>query len=213
VNPNTPASSLHTVGALSEADLNPNPFRQFAEWFNQALSSNLPEPTAMTLATASKNGVPSARIVLLKGFDDRGFIFYTNYESQKGRELEENPRAALVFYWSALERQIRISGIVTKVSRDESESYFGTRPFGSRCGAWASQQSRVIANREVLDKRAEDLLTQYKDKTVPLPPYWGGYCVSPTEIEFWQGRSSRLHDRFRYTRVAANQWRIERLAP
>lgn len=167
----------------------------------------------MTLATASKDGFPSARIVLLKGFTELGFVFYTNYESQKGRELAENPRATLLFYWSALERQVSISGNVSKVSREESEAYFGTRPFGSRCGAWASNQSQVIPNRDVLDQRLEQLLASYKDKPIPTPPYWGGYCVAPVRFEFWQGRPNRLHDRFRYSRLSSSEWRIERLSP
>lgn len=167
----------------------------------------------MTLATASKEGMPSARIVLLKSFDESGFVFFTNYESQKGRELIENPTAALVFYWALLEQQIRIIGSVSKVSREESEGYFGSRPWANRIGAWASHQSQTIMNREGLDRRTEHLMIQYKDKDVPLPAYWGGFRVSPERIEFWQSRPSRLHDRFLYTRLPENGWQIDRLSP
>lgn len=213
MNPTPFPASQYSSGPLLESDLHPNPFEQFRHWFERALTSNVPEPTAMTLATASKDGFPSARIVLLKGFNELGFVFYTNYESQKGRELAENPRATLLFFWSALERQVSISGNVSKVSREESEAYFGTRPFGSRCGAWASNQSQVIPNRDVLDQRLEQLLANYKDKPIPIPPYWGGYCVAPVRFEFWQGRPNRLHDRFRYSRLSPSEWRIERLSP
>jgi len=166
----------------------------------------------MTLATAGKAGRPSARIVLLKGVDERGFIFYTNYESRKGRELAENANAALAFYWPELERQVRASGTVSKLSREESDKYFQSRPRGHQLGAWVSTQSDVIANRGVLEKRLQQFEKRYPD-TVPLPPFWGGYILSPTEIEFWQGRPNRLHDRFRYTKQANGNWLIERLAP
>ena len=168
---------------------------------------------AVTLATATRDGIPSARMVLLKGHDRNGFVFYTNYESQKARELSENPRACLVFFWSSLDRQIRIVGTVTKISREESEAYFRTRPRGSQIGAWASQQDEVLPNREVLDTKAAEIAQTYEGKDVPLPPSWGGYRVSPTSIEFWQGREDRLHDRLRYTRRADGSWRIERLSP
>lgn len=167
----------------------------------------------MTLATSSKEGAPSARIVLLKAFDDRGFSFYTNYESPKGRDLADNPRAALVFFWPTLQRQIRINGNVAKVSVEESRQYFCARPFGSRCGAWASKQSEVIQGREDLEARFAKLTAEYQNKEVPLPPYWGGYRVTPTVIEFWQGRPSRLHDRFRYTLQNGGGWKLERLSP
>jgi len=167
----------------------------------------------MTLATASRDGTPSARIVLLKGYDDRGFTFFTNYESAKGKELLENPRAALVFFWPELKHQIRISGTVSKVAREESETYFRLRPIGSRIGAWASRQSQVLRNREELDQRVAELTRQYEGKDVPLPPHWGGYRLAPETFEFWQGRESRLHDRFRYQRVSEREWKIERLSP
>jgi pyridoxamine 5'-phosphate oxidase len=170
-------------------------------------------PNAMTLATATKDGTPSARVVLLKDFDESGFVFYTNYDSAKGKELDENPVAALCFYWSELGRQIRISGTVTKTSREESEAYFHTRPIDSQLGAWASDQSEVIAGRAVLEAKMEEMSTKYKDKIIPLPPYWGGYRVAPVVIEFWQNRSSRLHDRIRYRLVDRTRWVVERLAP
>lgn len=198
---------------LRRADLHPDPIRQFDEWFQRALAANIPEPNAMTLATAGPDGQPSARIVLLKGCDARGFTFFTNYESPKGRELEANPRAALVFFWPTLERQVRVTGRVTKVSRAESEEYFHRRPVEHQLGAWASRQSQVLATREELDRRFEDLRQQFAGKTVPLPPYWGGYRLWPEVIEFWQARPGRLHDRFRYTREASGGWRIDRLSP
>ena len=199
---------------LNESDLDPNPVRQFDRWFKQALAAQLPEPTAMTLATATKQGVPSARIVLLKEYDERGFAFFTNYESQKGRELAENPLAALVLHWVILERQVRIVGSVSRVSREESENYFRIRPKASRLGAIASHQSQVIGNRAELDDRVSQLTLEYQNsEDIPLPSYWGGFRVMPDLIEFWQGRRSRLHDRFRYTRLAFGVWRIDRLSP
>jgi pyridoxamine 5'-phosphate oxidase len=198
---------------LSEADLDPNPFQQFQKWFQQALDAQLSEPNAMTLATATRDGKPSARIVLLKGFDERGFVFYTNYESRKGRELEENPHASLVFYWGELDRQVCTTGQVSRVSREESETYFHSRPEDSQLGAWASQQSEVISGRRVLEDRFRQLAADYQKKPIPLPPYWGGFRVAPDVIEFWQGRPSRLHDRLRYTLQSDHRWLIERLAP
>ena len=198
---------------LDEADLDPDPLRQFGVWLAEAQAAEVPEPTAMTLATATRDGEPSARIVLLKGLDERGFVFYTNYESQKGRELAENPRAALTFYWPALERQVRITGEVAPVSRDESRAYFNSRPLGSRLGASLSRQSQVIADRSVLEAEFLRLQAEYADGNVPLPDFWGGYRVAPSRIEFWQGRPSRLHDRLRYTRGPDGGWRIERLSP
>lgn len=198
---------------LRETDANPDPFQQFQTWFDQALAAQLPEPNAMTLATAAKDGKPSARIVLLKGFDERGFKFYTNYQSHKGQELAENPQAALVFWWAELERQVRIEGQVEKVSAQESDEYFHSRPFNSRLGAWASEQSQVVESREVLERRWQELKTKYENQDVPRPPDWGGFRVIPSAIEFWQGRPSRLHDRLLYHRLDDGKWKIERLSP
>ena len=203
----------YALAGLEESDLDSNPFNQFDKWFQQALAAGLPEPNAMTLATATLDGKPSARIVLLKGFDERGFVFFTNYESRKGRELLANPQAALVCYWIELERQVRISGRVSRVSAEESEEYFQSRPLGSQLGAWASQQSEVVDGRKTLEDRLEQLTREYQTKPVPLPPYWGGYRVAPETIEFWQGRPNRLHDRLRYTLQTNHHWLIERLSP
>jgi pyridoxamine 5'-phosphate oxidase len=202
----------YTLAGLRRVELDVNPIQQFQKWFRQALDAQLPEPTAMTLATADQKGRPSARIVLLKGLDERGFIFFTNYESRKGRELAENPNASLVFYWAELERQVRVSGTAGRISREESENYFKSRPRGHRLGAWVSTQSEVISNRAVLETRLEEFEQKYPGD-VPLPPYWGGYVLSPVEIEFWQGRPNRLHDRFRYARRPDDTWLLERLAP
>ena len=202
----------YTLQALNEADVDPDPIRQFQRWLDQAIAAELPEPNAMTLATATRDGIPSARIVLLKGLDARGFAFYTNYESRKGQELADNPRAALVFLWTVLERQVRIEGQVEKVAAAETDAYFQSRPLASRLGAWASEQSRVICDREVLEQRFAELKATYADETVPRPPHWGGYRVIPHQIEFWQGRTSRLHDRLRY-RLEQGNWLLERLAP
>lgn len=200
--------------SLSETDVTPDPVMQFATWFRQALDSRLREPNAMTLATATLAGRPSARTVLLKGFDARGFTFYTNYESRKGRELAENPQAALLFTWLELERQVRIEGRVESITPAESLAYFQSRPKASQIGAWASPQSRVIADRATLEARALELRAQYEPvDTLPLPPFWGGYRLRPNEFEFWQGRPSRLHDRIRYTLTQAATWQVERLAP
>ena len=198
---------------LNEATVDPNPIEQFARWFADATASGIKLPNAMTLATATADGMPAARVVLLKEFDADGFVFYTNYESQKGRELAENPRAALCFYWPELDRQVRITGSVTKTAREESEGYFHTRPVDSQLGAWASRQSAVISSREVLEQRMRELVRQYEGGLVPLPPYWGGYRLAPDRIEFWQNRLSRLHDRLRYTRQPDGAWLIERLSP
>lgn len=201
---------------LSEAQADADPVRQFATWFDQAAQTNTGdgyEPNAMTLATATPEGVPSARIVLLKGFDEQGFVFYTNYMSQKGIELERNAHAALVFHWPQLERQVRIDGTVTRVSRTESEAYFRTRPRGSQLGALVSDQSQPITHRELLEEKLAQLEHQYAEQEVPMPEHWGGYRVAPTLFEFWQGRPNRLHDRLRYTRLDNGTWRMQRLAP
>ena len=198
---------------LHKADLDPDPVKQFDHWFQAALSAKLPEPNAMTLATSTRDGVPSARIVLLKAYDDAGFVFFTNHESQKGHELRANPRVALVLFWPTLERQIRVVGVVSEVSRNESEAYFHSRPIGSQLGAWASKQSQVLPNREELDERVRQLARQYDGAIIPLPPFWGGFRVRAKQIEFWQARTNRLHDRFRYTRNAGESWKIERLSP
>jgi pyridoxamine 5'-phosphate oxidase len=203
----------YTKGGLGERDLRKNPFEQFRVWFEQAQAAEIIEPNAMTLATATPDGIPSARMVLLKGFDERGFAFFTNYESQKGRELAENPHAALVFYWAELERQVRITGTVTKTSQAESEAYWSTRPVASQLGAWVSEQSTVVPNRKVLEEQMAALEKWYEDVEIPAPPYWGGYRVAPETIEFWQGRPNRLHDRFRYTKAGEGKWQIERLSP
>ena len=202
----------YTREQLNETEVDPNPLKQFQRWFEQAIAAELPEPNAMTLATATSNGIPSARIVLLKGLDERGFAFYTNYESRKGQELAANPQAALVFLWTLLERQVRVEGRVEKVAAAETDAYFQSRPLASRLGAWASNQSRVIPDRDVLEQRFAELKATYANETVPRPPHWGGYRVLPHQIEFWQGRTSRLHDRLRY-RLDHGNWLLERLAP
>ena len=198
---------------LNEEDVDPDPIRQFANWFADATASAVPEPNAMTLATCANDGRPSARVVLLRGVDERGFAFFTNYESRKARELDTNPWAALVFFWHELERQVRVEGRVERVSADESDAYFHGRPASSRIGAWASPQSQVIASRKALEERFGDLVNQFADRAIPRPPNWGGYRLAPETIEFWQGRPSRLHDRLRYTRRPQGDWLIERLAP
>ncbi len=203
----------YTDAGLDERDVDANPFKQFEDWFQEAIDAKLDLPDAMTLATATRGGMPSARIVLLRGLDERGFVFYTDYESQKGEELAENPNAALVFYWRELDRQVRITGQVSKVSRENSNNYFQTRPVDSRLAALASKQSEVIPNRAVLEKRFKQLAAQYQDEEIPLPSDWGGYRLSPNMIEFWSGRPSRLHDRLRYTRQPDDGWRIERISP
>ena len=198
---------------LSEGDLDADPLTEFRRWYRLAEESGVPQPDAMTLATATPDGVPSARMVLLKGVDDGGFVFYTNYESRKARELAENPRAALVLYWNPLRRQVRANGRVERVPTGESEEYFRTRPYGSRLAAWASRQSRVIADRSVLEAEYRRLEREYAGGEVPLPPFWGGYRVVPDAVEFWMGRENRLHDRLRYSRQRDGSWVIERLAP
>ena len=202
----------YTRAGLAESDANPDPIAQFRRWFDDALAAGLREPNAMTLATATPDGRPSARVVLLKGFDERGFVFYTNYEGRKGEELEENPYCALVFYWAELERQVRVEGRVSRVPKRESDEYFGSRPRGSRLGAWASEQSRPVGGREVLEERLRALEAEYDAREVPRPPFWGGYRVEPEVIEFWQGRENRLHDRLVYRRSGGG-WGRERLQP
>jgi pyridoxamine 5'-phosphate oxidase len=202
----------YKLRTLSEKDVHPDPFKQFDKWWQEAIHSNLEEVNAMTLATASADGMPDARIVLLKGFDENGFTFFTNYSSEKGHQLLENPRACLVFFWAALERQVRISGLVTQASSSVSDDYFNSRPEGSRIGAWASPQSEVIESREWLEENEKKLSIELRGD-LHRPPHWGGYVVKPTRIEFWQGRPSRLHDRILYTLQANGQWKIERLAP
>ncbi len=201
--------SLHS---LNENEAASNPLEQFSKWWNDAVKSEILEVNAMTLATSTKNGKPSARIVLLKGFDERGFVFFTNYDSKKGETLAGNPYAALIFFWKEIERQIRIEGTVEKVSAEESDAYFFSRPEGSRIGAWASPQSKIIKNRSVLDDNVEKYKTEFKN-SIPRPPHWGGYRVMPELMEFWQGRSNRLHDRLQYTKTASGSWKVDRLAP
>jgi len=203
----------YTRQSLQETEVNPNPFNQFQTWFEQALLAQLPEPNAMTLATATPDGKPSARMVLLKNFDQRGFVFYTNYQSYKAQDLTINPQAALVFWWAELERQVRIQGKVEQVSAQESDEYYYSRPLNSRLGAWASNQSQVVESREILELRLQELKTKYDNQEVPRPPHWGGFRIIPTTIEFWQGQPSRLHDRLNYRRRDDGTWFIERLSP
>jgi pyridoxamine 5'-phosphate oxidase len=197
---------------LDIADAAADPIAQFARWFGEALSAGSTEANAMTLATADAQGRPSARVVLLKSYDENGFVFFTNYGSRKGEELAANPHAALLFFWIELERQIRIEGTVAKVPAEESDAYYRTRPLESRLGAWASPQSRVLAHREELEAHLAQVRARYGENP-PRPPHWGGYRLTPGAVEFWQGRESRLHDRLRYTATGAGQWRLERLAP
>ncbi|WP_346237898.1 pyridoxamine 5'-phosphate oxidase [Niabella insulamsoli] len=200
--------------SLLEADALPDALAQFGRWWDDAIQSQLTEVNAMTLATAEADGTPDARIVLLKNFSSDGFTFFTNYESRKGRELAANPRACLVFFWKELERQVRISGMVAKISKEESEAYFYSRPIGSQIGALASRQSTVLEGAGQLEKRVATLQAEHQEgKKIEKPDYWGGYIVKPMAIEFWQGRPNRLHDRLRYTRQEEGDWKIERLAP
>jgi len=203
----------HNRSSLLEEQVDPDPIRQFVVWFDEASRSGVAESNAMALATATPDGRPSARMVLLRGVDDRGFAFFTNYESRKARELEANPYAALVFFWHELERQVRVEGRVEQVAGEESDRYFHSRPKGARIGAWASPQSDVVASRGVLEARFGALENEYPEDEVPRPVNWGGYRVVPETIEFWQGRPNRLHDRLRYTKREQGGWLIERLAP
>ncbi len=203
----------YALHALSEADVSPDPIAQFAQWFDEAFDSQVLEPNAFSLATATLNGRPSVRTVLLKGFDDQGFMFFTNYESRKGVELDANPQGAILFTWLDLQRQIRIEGDIVKISAEESLDYFQSRPRESQIGAWASPQSRPIEAREVLEKKQSALAVEYVGvEKLPLPPFWGGYRLVPTWFEFWQGRESRLHDRVVYEQ-SGESWKIGRLAP
>ncbi len=199
--------------SLLETDVAPDPIEQFQKWWQQALQSEIIEANAMTLATASIDGMPSARIVLLKGFDKNGFVFFTNYKSYKAIQLEENPKACLVFFWKEVERQVRIVGLVKKLAAKDSDDYFHSRPIGSQLGAWASPQSQVIDSRNWLDNHYLEVAEQFREKGIDRPPHWGGYIVQPVIIEFWQGRPSRLHDRIQYTLEENGRWKIERLAP
>lgn len=198
---------------LEISDLDPDPFVQFGNWYSDAQDAGIKDANAMVLATATLDGAPSARTVLLKGYDERGLVFFTNYESEKGRELAENPQAAVVFYWRELDRQVRAAGTVERVGQEESFDYFRTRHRGSRIGAWASRQSEPIDSRENLLERVREIESQFPDEQIPLPPHWGGYRLTPHMLEFWESRESRLHDRFRYTRQDDGTWSIQRLQP
>ena len=204
----------YSASTLDVGDVNEDPLLQFGNWFGEVMAAQLPEPNAMILATSTPDGMPSARTVLLKAADEQGFVFYTNYESRKGKVLERNPRAALVFLWLELQRQVRVEGLIEKVSREESEAYFISRPKGSQIGAWVSPQSQPIAGRDILEAKTIELERQYAGaEYLPLPPNWGGFRVRPTLLEFWQGRPNRLHDRIQYTLLEKGKWKIERLAP
>ncbi|MDQ4106639.1 MAG: pyridoxamine 5'-phosphate oxidase [Actinomycetota bacterium] len=203
----------YTRSGLSVSDVLPNPVDQFRRWFEEALEADLHEPNGVVLATATPDGRPSARVVLLKGFDERGFVFYTNYEGRKARELERNPYCALLFYWGELERQVRVEGRASRVPDRESDAYFAARPRGSRLGAWASEQSQPVESRGALEERLKELESEYEGREIPRPPFWGGYRVEPESMEFWQGRESRLHDRLLYRGSGGGAWEIRRLQP
>lgn len=203
----------YKLQSLTEKEVTADPFLQFGKWWDEAIHSDISEVNAMTLATASNDGVPAARTVLLKGFDERGFVFFSNYNSFKAQQLLENPRACLVFFWKELERQVRITGLVEKTSTEESDEYFNSRPEGSRIGAWASPQSRVIADRQWLEDNEKKFQQSFRNKTIERPEHWGGYRVRPVNMEFWQGRPNRLHDRIQYSLQENGNWQIERLAP
>ena len=203
----------YSFETLSEKEVAKDPIKQFGKWWEEAVRSKIDEVNAMTLATASSDGLPSARIVLLKEYNEHGFVFFTNYESFKAQQMAENPKACLVFFWKELERQIRITGLIQKIGKEQSDQYFKTRPESSRIGAWASPQSRVIDGRYWLDEKFNELVNKMEGTDIERPPHWGGYIVKPVVIEFWQGRPSRLHDRIQYTLEESGGWKIERLAP
>jgi len=203
----------YMLKSFLEADAKADAIEQFSNWWQDAVNSEIDEVNALTLCTASADGKPSGRIVLLKGYDAEGFVFFTNYDSNKGKELESNPQACMVFFWKELERQIRIEGTVEKISAEESDDYFFSRPPGSQVGAWASPQSRVIENRQVIEKNVEKYEKEFAAKSISRPAHWGGYRLVPTSVEFWQGRQSRLHDRLQYTLLENGQWKMVRLAP
>jgi pyridoxamine 5'-phosphate oxidase len=202
----------YTLGGLRRADLLADPIAQFKKWFDEAMRAEVLEPNAMTLATANAQGEPSSRTVLIKAVDERGFVFFTNYDSRKGRDLASNPKASITFYWRELERQVNVFGTITKVPREESEAYFHSRPLGSQFAAWASTQGTVVADRRYLETKLAEVKEKHSTGPVPLPSYWGGYVVAPNAVEFWQGRPNRLHDRFRYLKNA-DSWQIDRLSP
>lgn len=203
----------YKLQTLSEAEVAADPFLQFDKWWNEAVKSEIDEVNAMTLATVDAEGLPAARIVLLKGYDKNGFVFFTNYNSSKGKELAQNPNACLVFFWKEMERQVRISGTTEKISTEESIAYFNSRPDGSKIGAWASPQSLAVAGQAWLKETFNYYRERFKHGEIPKPPHWGGYRVKPVKVEFWQGRPSRLHDRIQYTLLNEGSWKIERLAP
>lgn len=203
----------YMLRSLSQTDMDSNPIDMFSKWFDEAVTAAIPDVNAMSLATCGNDGQPTSRVVLLKGVENDGFVFYTNYESAKGQQMMENNRVGLCFYWTELERQVRIDGVVDKVSREASEKYFKSRPYESQVGAWASHQSEIVQSREQLEAQFKDMLQEYPEtKDVPLPPFWGGYIVKPTRFEFWQGRASRLHDRFEYA-LNEQEWVLSRLSP
>jgi pyridoxamine 5'-phosphate oxidase len=202
----------YTRAGMHEADMDPDPVVQFRAWFENVIEADLHEPNAMILATATRDGRPSARTVLLKGYDEHGFVFYTNYEGRKASDLEANPACALLFYWGELERQVRIEGRAVRLSGEESDAYFASRPRGSRLGAWASEQSQPVEDRSILEERVKALEAEYEGREIPRPPFWGGYRVEPDTIEFWQGRENRLHDRLVYGRIGGG-WKMQRLQP
>lgn len=203
----------YILKTLNESGAEKNAIVQFGKWWQEAINSSIEEVNAMTLATATKEGIPSARIVLLKEYDEKGFVFFTNYQSHKGKELADNPQASIVFFWKELERQVRIDGLVEKVSNEESDAYFLSRPVGSQIGAWASPQSSIIANREIIEENVNRYSTKFVSEQISRPLHWGGYRLKPRTIEFWQGRQSRLHDRLQYKLQEDGAWKIERLAP